>query len=60
VRLSPLGTTATVGLLYQSRMIDDDDYGVVGGMRIDRGNLGSDPGRRGRKPATNRLSCGMA
>jgi hypothetical protein len=25
VRLSPLGTSATVGLLYQPRMIDDDD-----------------------------------
>jgi hypothetical protein len=38
VRLSPLGTSATVGLLYQPRMIDDDDYGAVGGMRIDKGN----------------------
>jgi hypothetical protein len=38
VRLSPLGTSATVGLLYQPRMIDDDDYGAVGGMRIGRGN----------------------
>jgi hypothetical protein len=38
VRLSSLGTSATVGLLYQPRMIDDDDYGAVGGMRIDRGN----------------------
>jgi hypothetical protein len=37
VRLSPLGTSATVGLLYQPRMIDDDD-GAVGGMRIGRGN----------------------
>jgi hypothetical protein len=33
VRLSPLGTSATVGLLYQPRMIDHD-YGAVGGMRI--------------------------
>jgi hypothetical protein len=76
VRLGPLGTSATVGLLYQPRMIDDDDYGAVGGMRIGRGNrstrrkpapvqlyppqiphdLGSNPGRRGGKPATNRLS----
>jgi hypothetical protein len=32
VRLSPLGTSATVG-----RMIDDD-YGALGGMRIGRGN----------------------
>jgi hypothetical protein len=38
VRLSPLGTSATVGLLYQSRMIDYDDYGAVGGIRIGRGN----------------------
>jgi hypothetical protein len=38
VRLSPLGTSATVGLLYQPRMIDDGDYGAVGGMRIGRGN----------------------
>jgi hypothetical protein len=37
VRLSLFGTLATVGLLYQPRMIDDD-YGVVGGMRIGRGN----------------------
>jgi hypothetical protein len=37
VRLNPLGTSATVGLLYQPRMIDDD-YGAVGGMRIGRGN----------------------
>jgi hypothetical protein len=38
VRLSPLGTSTTVGLLYQPRMIDGDDYGAVGGMRIGRGN----------------------
>jgi hypothetical protein len=40
VRLSPLGTSATAGLLYQPRMIDDDDddYGAVGGIRIGRGN----------------------
>jgi hypothetical protein len=38
VRLSPLGTSATVGLLYQPRMIDDDECGVVGGMRIGKGN----------------------
>jgi hypothetical protein len=37
VRLSPLGTSATLGLLYQPRMIDDD-YGAVGGMRIGRRN----------------------
>jgi hypothetical protein len=38
VRLSPLGTSANVVLLYQLRMIDNDDYGAVGGMRIGRGN----------------------
>jgi hypothetical protein len=79
VRLSPLGTSATVGLLYQPRMIDDD-YAANGGMRLGRGNwstrrkpapvplyppqiphdLGSSPGRRGGKPATNRLSYGTA
>jgi hypothetical protein len=37
VRLSPLGTSATVVLLYQPRVMDDD-YGAVGGMRIGRGN----------------------
>jgi hypothetical protein len=37
VRLSLLGTSATLGLLYQPRMIDDD-YGAVGGMRIGEGN----------------------
>jgi hypothetical protein len=37
VRLSPLGTSATLGLLYQPRIIEDD-YGAVGGMRIGRGN----------------------
>jgi hypothetical protein len=37
VRLSPLGMSATAGLLYQPRMIDDD-YGAVSGMRIGRGH----------------------
>jgi hypothetical protein len=46
VRLSPLGTSATVGLLYQPWVIDDD-YGAVGGMRIGRGNRSTR-----RKPAT--------
>jgi hypothetical protein len=105
VRMSPLGTLATVGLLYQPRMIDND-YGAVGGMRIEieiylvelhrhrpcppntRWNedwqgkpkysektcpsatlstknptwpdLVSNPGSRGGKPATNRLSYGTA
>jgi hypothetical protein len=27
-----------IGLLYQPRMIDDDECGAVGGMRIGRGN----------------------
>jgi hypothetical protein len=38
VRLSPLGTSPIVGLLYQPRIIDDDDYGAVGGMRVGRVN----------------------
>jgi hypothetical protein len=76
------GTTATSGLLYKPRMIDADDCGAIGGMKIGRGNqstrrkpapaplcppqiphdqtLGSNPGRRGGKPATNRLSYGAA
>jgi hypothetical protein len=71
-----------IGLLYQPLMIDDDECGAVGGMRIGRGNRstrrkpvpvhfvhhkshiswppGSNPGRRGGKPATNRLSYGTA
>jgi hypothetical protein len=38
VRLSPLGTAATTGLLYQPQMIDDGDYGASDGMKIGRGN----------------------
>jgi hypothetical protein len=38
VRLSPLGTAATTGLLYQPRMIDDVDCGAVGGMKIGKWN----------------------
>jgi hypothetical protein len=38
VRLSPLGTAATTGPLYQPQMIDDGDCGVIGGMKIGRGN----------------------
>jgi hypothetical protein len=61
-------------------MIDDDECGAVGEMRIGRRNRstrrkptpvpfytpqipyysGSNPGRRGGKPATNRLSYGTA
>jgi hypothetical protein len=45
VRLSPLGTAATIGQLYQPRMIDGD-CGAIGGMKIGRGNRGTR-----RKPA---------
>jgi hypothetical protein len=38
VRLSPLGTAATTGLLYQPRMIDDGDCGAIDGMKIGRRN----------------------
>jgi hypothetical protein len=38
VRLSPLGTAATTGLLHQPLMIDDGDCGTVGGMKTGRGN----------------------
>jgi hypothetical protein len=38
VRLSPLGTTATTGLLYQTQTIDDGDCGAIGGTKIGRGN----------------------
>jgi hypothetical protein len=38
VRLSPLGTAATIGLLYQPQMIDDVDCGAIGGTKIDRRN----------------------
>jgi hypothetical protein len=38
VRLSPLGTAATTGLLYQPQMLDDGDCGVIGGMKFGRGN----------------------
>jgi hypothetical protein len=32
------GTAATTGLLYQPRMIGDDDCGEISGMTIGRGN----------------------
>jgi hypothetical protein len=48
VRLSPLGTEATTGLLYQPQMIDDGDCGAIGGMKIGRGNrsTGRNPPQR--------------
>jgi hypothetical protein len=36
MRLSPLGTAATTGLLYRLQMIDEDDCGEIGGMKIGR------------------------
>jgi hypothetical protein len=38
VRLSPLGTAATTGLLYQPQMINDGDCGEIGGMKSGREN----------------------
>jgi hypothetical protein len=38
VGLSPLGTAATSGLLYKPQMIDEDDCGAIGGIKIGRGN----------------------
>jgi hypothetical protein len=38
VRLSSLGTAATIGQLYEPLMIDDGDCGAIGGMTIGRGN----------------------
>jgi hypothetical protein len=38
VRLSPLCTAATTGLLYQPQMIDDGNCGETGGIKIGRGN----------------------
>jgi hypothetical protein len=38
VRLSPLGAAATTGLLYQRQVIDDGDFGTIGGMNIGKGN----------------------
>jgi hypothetical protein len=46
VRLSPLDTAATVGLLYRPQMIYDGDCGANGGMKIGRGNRSTQ-----RKPA---------
>jgi hypothetical protein len=38
VRLSPLGTAATTGLLYQHQMIDEGDCGEIGEIKIGKGN----------------------
>jgi hypothetical protein len=38
-RLSPLGSAATMGLLYQSQMTDDGECGAIGGQKIGRGKL---------------------
>jgi hypothetical protein len=38
MRLDPLGTAATSGLLYQPQMIGEGDCGAIGGMKIGRGN----------------------
>jgi hypothetical protein len=37
VRLSPLRTSATTGLLYQPQMIEDGDCGAIDRMKIGRG-----------------------
>jgi hypothetical protein len=34
VRLSPLGTAATSGLLYKPQMIDEGDCEAIGGMKM--------------------------
>jgi hypothetical protein len=38
VRLSPLGTAAHSGLLYQPQRIGEGDCGAIGGMKIGSGN----------------------
>jgi hypothetical protein len=68
--LGPLGTTATNRPIVPAPGNYDD--GEIGGMMIGRGNQSirenlpqcrcpdGNPGRRGEKPATNRLSYGTA
>jgi hypothetical protein len=51
VRLSPIGTAATSGLLYQLHMIYEGDCGAIGGMKIVRGNRST---RRKPAPASLR------
>jgi hypothetical protein len=36
--LSPLGTAATTGLLYQPQIINDGECGAIGGMEFGREN----------------------
>jgi hypothetical protein len=43
-----LGTAATSGLLYKPQMIDEDDCGAIGGIKIGRGNRST---RRNPAPA---------
>jgi hypothetical protein len=38
MRLGPLGTAATTGILYQSQMIDDGDCGEIGRIKIGKGH----------------------
>jgi hypothetical protein len=38
VKLSPFGTVAITGLLYQPQMVDNGDCGAIGGMKVGRGN----------------------
>jgi hypothetical protein len=38
VGLSPLGTAATFGLLYQPQTIDDGDCGVIVGIKTGKGS----------------------
>jgi hypothetical protein len=38
VRLSPLGTEAITGVLYQPQMIADGECDAISGMKISRGN----------------------
>jgi hypothetical protein len=73
--LGPLGTAATTGLLYPPRVIlrmeNFVEWELVGETEVLRETLPRrhfahhkshlpDPGRRGGKPATNRLSYGAA
>jgi hypothetical protein len=46
-----LGTAVTSGLLYKPQMIDEDDCGAIGGMKIGRRNRSTR-----RKPAPAPLS----